>query len=179
MDRRKKIMEGVKKLILDRWRGCNKEEDLLRTPVIKCMRRVSRWIHWFCSTPSETIRCWEQFSRRTLSSTHYANIACYRSMDAWLITYIPNGEVIGLSKMARTVGIRQRLQLQGENELHQIASAFMEELKPKGLWVMIEAEHMCMTCAESKPEPRQLRLWRAGFENDECLQAILRILEHR
>ena len=59
--------------------------------------------------------------------------------------YIPQGEVVGLSKIARTVEVyAKRLQLQ-ERMTAQIADAFMEKLAPKGVMVFVEAEHMCMT----------------------------------
>ena len=61
------------------------------------------------------------------------------------IAYIPNGRVVGLSKLARTVEVyARRLQLQ-ERLTAQIADALMEHLNPNGAMVMIEAEHMCMT----------------------------------
>ena len=48
------------------------------------------------------------------------------------IAYVPDGEVVGLSKIARTVEVfAKRFQLQ-ERMAAQIADAFMEELKPKG-----------------------------------------------
>lgn len=61
------------------------------------------------------------------------------------IAYIPNGKVVGLSKLARTVEVyARRAQIQ-EQLTEQIAGAVMENLKPLGVMVMIEAEHMCMT----------------------------------
>lgn len=61
------------------------------------------------------------------------------------IAYVPDKEVVGLSKIARTVEVfARRLQLQ-EQLTAQIADAFVENLHPKGVMVMIEAEHMCMT----------------------------------
>ena len=61
------------------------------------------------------------------------------------IAYIPNGRVVGLSKLARTVeAYAKRPQLQ-ERMTAQIADALMEHLKPQGAMVMVEAEHMCMT----------------------------------
>ena len=61
------------------------------------------------------------------------------------IAYIPDGKVVGLSKLARTVEVfARRLQLQ-EQMTAQIADDIMAYLKPKGVMVMIEAEHMCMT----------------------------------
>ena len=60
------------------------------------------------------------------------------------IAYIPDGKVVGLSKLARTVEVfARRLQLQ-EQLTGQIADALMEYMQPKGAIVMIEAEHMCM-----------------------------------
>lgn len=61
------------------------------------------------------------------------------------IAYVPDGEVVGLSKLARTVEVyARRLQLQ-EQFTAQIADALMENLHPQGVMVMVEAEHMCMT----------------------------------
>jgi GTP cyclohydrolase I len=61
------------------------------------------------------------------------------------IAYVPNNEVVGLSKLARTVEVfAKRPQIQ-EQMTVQIAEALMEHLQPQGVMVMIEAEHMCMT----------------------------------
>ena len=61
------------------------------------------------------------------------------------MAYVPDGTVVGLSKIARTVEVSaRRLQLQ-ERLTAQIADAFMEHLAPQGVMVMIEAEHLCMT----------------------------------
>ena len=61
------------------------------------------------------------------------------------IAYIPNGKVVGLSKLARCVEVyARRLQIQ-ERMTDQIAQAIMDHLNPKGVMGMVEAEHMCMT----------------------------------
>jgi len=61
------------------------------------------------------------------------------------IAYIPDGKVVGLSKLARCVEVyARRAQLQ-EQLTAQIADAIMKVLKPQGVMVMIEAEHLCMT----------------------------------
>jgi GTP cyclohydrolase I len=61
------------------------------------------------------------------------------------VGYIPNGRVVGLSKLARTVEVfARRAQIQ-EQLTEQIAEAVMDILEPEGVMVMIEAEHMCMT----------------------------------
>ena len=62
------------------------------------------------------------------------------------IAYIPDGKVVGLSKLARTVEVfAKRLQIQ-ERLTRQIAEEIMRVLKPKGVFVACEAEHTCMTC---------------------------------
>ena len=61
------------------------------------------------------------------------------------IGYIPDGRVVGLSKLARTVEVyARRAQIQ-EQLTDQIADAVMDILEPQAVLVMIEAEHMCMT----------------------------------
>jgi len=60
------------------------------------------------------------------------------------VAYLPDGKVLGLSKIARVVEIfGRRLQTQ-ENMTAQIANAIDDTLKPRGVAIMIEAEHMCM-----------------------------------
>lgn len=61
------------------------------------------------------------------------------------IAYIPNGEVVGISKLARTVEVYARRPQIQERLTGQIADAIEENLKAKGVMVLIEAEHMCMT----------------------------------
>lgn len=61
------------------------------------------------------------------------------------IAYVPNDKVVGLSKLARVVDVyAKRLQLQ-ERLNAQIADAIYDELAPKGVIVVIEAQHTCMT----------------------------------
>jgi GTP cyclohydrolase I len=61
------------------------------------------------------------------------------------VGYIPDGRVVGVSKLARLVeGYARRPQLQ-ERLTGQVADAIMETLQPDGVAVVIEAEHLCMT----------------------------------
>jgi GTP cyclohydrolase I len=60
------------------------------------------------------------------------------------VAYIPNGKVIGLSKVARLVDVfARRLQIQ-ENLTTQIAESLMKCLEPGGVAVVVEAKHLCM-----------------------------------
>ncbi|WMJ87623.1 GTP cyclohydrolase I FolE [Anaerocolumna sp. MB42-C2] len=61
------------------------------------------------------------------------------------IGYIPDGKVLGLSKLARTVETYARRPQIQEQLTAQIADDIMKYLKPKGVIVLLEAEHMCMT----------------------------------
>lgn len=84
------------------------------------------------------------------------------------IAYIPNGEVVGLSKLARCVECyAKRLQLQ-EQLSSQVADAIMDNLNPKGVMVVMEAEHMCMTMrGVKKPGSKTVTVAARGvFETD-------------
>ena len=87
------------------------------------------------------------------------------------VAYIPDGEVVGLSKLARTVETyAKRPQLQ-ERMTNQIADAIMEHLNAKGVKVMIEAEHMCMTMRGiKKPGSKTVTCVKRGeFEQNDAL----------
>ena len=61
------------------------------------------------------------------------------------VAYMPTERVVGLSKLARLLDVyARRLQTQ-EHLTSQVATAIDEILKPRGVAVMIEAEHMCMS----------------------------------
>ncbi|HRK03325.1 MAG TPA: GTP cyclohydrolase I FolE [Oligoflexia bacterium] len=60
------------------------------------------------------------------------------------VAYIPDGKIVGLSKLARVVDVlARRLQVQ-ERLTHQISEAINDVLKPKGVAVVVQANHLCM-----------------------------------
>ena len=60
------------------------------------------------------------------------------------VAYVPNGKVIGLSKMARLVDVfARRLQVQ-ERLTRQVSDAIEEAIRPQGVGVILEAQHLCM-----------------------------------
>jgi GTP cyclohydrolase I len=89
------------------------------------------------------------------------------------IAYVPVGEVVGLSKLARLVEVyARRLQTQ-EHLTAQIAQAIEEILKPRGTAVMLEAEHMCMSVRGiQKPGAATITTQFTGsFRDDAAAQA--------
>lgn len=84
------------------------------------------------------------------------------------IAYLPNGRVVGISKLARTVEVYARRPQIQEQMTIQIADAIMEHLAPQGAMVMLEAEHMCMTMrGVKKPGSRTLTVAARGCFSDD------------
>lgn len=87
------------------------------------------------------------------------------------IAYLPDGKVVGLSKLARTVEVYARRPQIQEQMTVQIADAIMEYLQPKGVMVVLEAEHMCMTMrGVKKPGSRTVTMAVRGALEDQVLQ---------
>jgi GTP cyclohydrolase I len=61
------------------------------------------------------------------------------------VGYVPEGRIVGVSKLARVVDILARRPQMQERLTSQVADAIMEGLGPDGVAVVIEAEHLCMT----------------------------------
>lgn len=88
------------------------------------------------------------------------------------VAYIPNGKVAGLSKLARTVEVFARRPQIQEDMTAEIADAIEKHLSPKGVMVLIEAEHMCMTMrGVQKPGTKTVTtVVRGAFAEDYMLQ---------
>lgn len=61
------------------------------------------------------------------------------------IAYLPNGQIVGLSKLARVVEVLSRRPQVQERMTEELADLLMEELDPRGVGVILEASHTCMT----------------------------------
>ena len=162
-------------------------EGLLKTPerVAKAMSFLTKG---YDENPPEIIRS-ATFREEYKQMVLVKDIELYSMCEHHLlpfygtaaVAYIPDGEVVGLSKIARTVEVyARRLQLQ-ERMTAQIADAFMENLNPKGVMVYVEAEHMCMSMrGVKKPGAKTTtRAVRGCFETDadarsEALSLIFR-----
>jgi len=89
------------------------------------------------------------------------------------IGYIPNGKIVGLSKIARLVDVyARRLQVQ-ERLTGEVAAALMETLQPLGVGVILEAAHLCMMMrgVEKENSLTMTSTMLGQFRNDEKTRA--------
>ncbi|GAA3511531.1 GTP cyclohydrolase I FolE [Aquimarina addita] len=94
------------------------------------------------------------------------------------IAYIPNGYIVGLSKIPRIVDVfARRLQVQ-ERLTHDILECINDTLKPKGVAVVIEASHMCMMMrgVQKQNSVTTTSGFRGQFEKNETRSEFLRLI---
>lgn len=148
---RKDAERAVKTLI--EWAGEDPERDgLLETPA-RVVRAYEEYFKGYDEDP-------EQILHKTFKETGgYDEMIVLRGIRfeshcehhmapivgrAW-VAYLPNGRVVGISKLARLVNAyAKRMQIQ-EKMTAQIANAVNDVLAPQGVGVVIKAEHHCMT----------------------------------
>lgn len=126
-------------------------EGLIETPA----RVVKAWRHW-CSgygkDPAKLLKVFEDGGETYDQMVIVKDIPIYSHCEHHLaaiigtasIAYIPNGKIVGLSKLSRLADMfARRLQVQ-ERLTDQIADALFKNLEPKGVGVLIKARHLCM-----------------------------------
>jgi len=94
------------------------------------------------------------------------------------IAYIPDGHIVGLSKLPRIVDVfARRLQVQ-ERLTHDILECINSTLKPKGVAVVIEAHHMCMMMrgVQKQNSATTTSGFRGEFEKNETRSEFLRLI---
>jgi GTP cyclohydrolase I len=94
------------------------------------------------------------------------------------IAYIPNGHIVGLSKIPRIVDVfSRRLQVQ-ERLTHQVLDCINDTLKPEGVAVVIEASHMCMMMrgVQKQNSVTTTSGFRGAFENIETRTEFLNLI---
>jgi len=97
------------------------------------------------------------------------------------IAYIPNGHIVGLSKIPRIVDVfARRLQVQ-ERLTHDILECINNTLKPKGVAVVIEASHMCMMMrgVQKQNSVTTTSGFRGAFEKIETRTEFLRLISSK
>ena len=181
---KEKIMEGVR-LILD---GIG--EDITREGLLETPDRIARMYEELAGgyTDDAAKHLQKRFHVDNNDMVIEKDIHFYSFCEHHMlpfygtaaIAYIPNGEVVGLSKIARTLEVyAKRFQLQ-ERLTAQIADVFMQELNPQGVMVLIEAEHMCMTMrGVQKPGSKTVTtIVRGVFAEDYSLQQTFLQMVH-
>ena len=146
---KEKIKEGVK-LMLE---GVG--EDINRKGLLETPDRIARMCEEIFGGLQEeaAVHLQKQISATNNNIVLERDITFYSVCEHHLlpfygkahVAYIPDKRVAGLSKLARTVEVFARRPQIQENMTAEIADAVWENLKPKGVMVMLEAEHMCMT----------------------------------
>ena len=94
------------------------------------------------------------------------------------IAYIPNGQIVGLSKLPRIVDVfARRLQVQ-ERLTEQILDCINDTLKPQGVAVVIEAAHMCMMMrgVQKQNSVTTTSGFRGAFEKEETRNEFLKLI---
>ncbi len=95
------------------------------------------------------------------------------------VAYIPDGKIVGLSKIPRVVDVfARRLQVQ-ERLTHDILECINSTLKPKGVAVVIEAVHMCMMMrgVQKQNSATTTSGFRGEFENAQTRNEFLKLIE--
>jgi GTP cyclohydrolase I len=123
---------------------------LLRTPerVDKSLRWLTRGYHMSAESVIGDARFTEPHESMVLVKDIEMYSLCEHHILPFFgkvhVAYIPNGQIVGLSKLARVVDVfARRLQVQ-ERMTEQIAEAISKTLQPQGVGVICEAYHLCM-----------------------------------
>jgi GTP cyclohydrolase I len=129
----------------------NDREGVRETPE----RWAKAWVHWvkgYQEDPTEILKVFEDGGENYDEMVLVRDIPVYSKCEHHLadifgvahVAYIPNGRIVGLSKLSRLVDcFSRRLQVQ-ERLTTQIADALTEHLQPKGVAVMLRCRHLCM-----------------------------------
>ena len=131
-------------------------EDPDRPGLVETPARVSKaWKHWtsgYDQDPMTLLKAFEDGAEQYNELIVVRGIPVYSHCEHHLapffgkatIGYLPNGKIVGLSKLTRLVDcFAKRLQVQ-ERMTIQIANALMEVLEPKAVGVVIKCRHLCM-----------------------------------
>lgn len=131
-------------------------EDPTRGGLLETPGRVAKaWSHWcggYQIKPEDVLKTFEDGANGVDEMITVRDIPFYSHCEHHLapffgtatISYIPNGKIVGLSKLSRLLDVyARRLQVQ-ERLTNQVADALTTHLTPKGVGVMVRARHLCM-----------------------------------
>ncbi|WP_027576611.1 GTP cyclohydrolase I FolE [Bradyrhizobium sp. WSM1743] len=148
---RREVEQAVRTMI--RWAGDDPTRDGLRDTPGRVARAFEEYFTGYAQDPTEILqKTFEEIEgydemivlRGVRFESHCEHHIAPIVGRAW-VAYIPQGRVVGISKLARVVDIyAKRLQIQ-EKMTAQIANTISDVLKPQGVGVIIKATHHCMT----------------------------------
>lgn len=142
--------ENAVKLMMEHVGEDSQREGLLDTP--KRVRKAYEFIYGGYKEDPKEILSKALFTSSNDEMVLVKDIEFYSTCEHHLlpiigrvhVAYIPDGKVVGLSKIPRVVNVfARRMQIQ-EQFTEQIADAIMDTIAPKGVAVVIQARHMCM-----------------------------------
>ncbi|MCA1548439.1 GTP cyclohydrolase I FolE [Bradyrhizobium sp. BRP19] len=148
---RAEVEEAIRTMI--RWAGDDPARDGLRETPARVARAFAEYFSGYAQDPTEILqKTFEEIEgydemivlRGVRFESHCEHHMAPIVGRAW-VAYIPQGRVVGISKLARVVDVyAKRLQIQ-EKMTAQIANTINDVLKPEGVGVIIKATHHCMT----------------------------------
>ncbi len=136
-----------------RWAGDNPEREGLKDTPARVARAFEDWFSGYKEDPEEYMRRTfeevEGYDEMIVLKDIRFESHCEHHLAPIIgrahVGYLPNSKVVGISKLARVVeAFARRLQVQ-EKMNAQIANTIQRVLEPKGVAVVIEASHQCMT----------------------------------
>ncbi len=164
-------------------------EDVERDGLIKTPERASKAIQYLTSGYQMDA---EEVLKSALFEESYSEMVIIKDIELYSlcehhilpffgkahVAYIPNGKIVGLSKIPRVVDIfARRLQVQ-ERLTDQIVSTLDKVLRPEGVAVVIEASHMCMMMrgVQKQNSVTTTSGFRGAFENIETRTEFLKLI---
>jgi GTP cyclohydrolase I len=144
---RAEVEAAVRTII--RWAGDDPKRDGLAETPARVARAFEEFFAGYAQDPAEILqKTFEEIEGHdemiALRGIPFEHHMAPIIGQAW-VAYIPNGRVVGISKLARVVDVfAKRLQIQ-EKMTAQIANVIQDVLKPQGVAVVIKATHHCMS----------------------------------
>lgn len=166
-------------------------EDVSREGIVKTPERAAKAMQFLTQGYDQNA---EQILRSAMFKEDYDEMVIVKDIEVYSlcehhilpffgkahIAYIPNGYIVGLSKLPRVVDVfARRLQVQ-ERLTHDILECINKTLKPRGVAVVIEASHMCMMMrgVQKQNSVTTTSGFRGQFEKNETRSEFLRLISN-
>ncbi len=159
-------------------------EGILKTP-IRAAKAMQFLTHGYESNPAEILRSAmfkEDYSQMVIVKDIEIFSLCEHHLLPFFgkahIAYIPNGHIVGLSKIPRVVdAFARRLQVQ-ERLTTEIRDCIQDTLKPLGVAVVIECKHLCMSMrgVQKQNSVTTTSAFTGAFENEKTRSEFVRLI---